>query len=77
MKKKPKEKETKPKKNIASNVESEECDSLMDRKDTSLLARRFNKFLLISKGKNFIKSKYKENGDNEVICYECKKFGHI
>lgn len=55
----------------------------MDEKDVSLLARKFNNFLLRfkrNKGKNFSRPRSKEDGDkgnNEVICYECKNSGHI
>lgn len=77
IKKKPKEEETKTKKNIALKVENDENDSSLDKEGMSFLTGKFNKFLLRSKGNNFSKSKYTEDSDDEVIHYEYKKSGHI
>lgn len=51
MKRKPKKKKTKSKRDIALKLENEKRDFLMDDEDVSLLAIKFNKFPSGSKGK--------------------------
>lgn len=86
MKRKPKLQEVKAKRYIALKVvdmKEEKRNSSMDKDDVSLLTRKFSKFLLRSKRnkrKGFARTKGNEDGkmrNNEIICYECKKLGHI
>lgn len=80
MKRKPKEDKTKATKDIILKVINENGDSLMDEEDMSLLAKKFSKLLSKlerNKGKNLIRSRYKEYYDNGIICYKFKKIIHI
>lgn len=86
MKRKPKEKETKTKKDITLHVVNEkeqEGKFSLDKNDVSLLARKFSKFLLRSKRnkqRNLSRLNGKEDGkkdNNQIICYECNKSGYI
>lgn len=64
-------------------MKEEKKNSSMDKNDVSLLTRKLSKFLLRlkrNKRKGFARSKGKKDGktrNNQIICYECKKLGHI
>ncbi|XP_060969534.1 uncharacterized protein LOC133036805 [Cannabis sativa] len=55
---------------------SEDGDS--DMEDITLLTKNFNKFLKFKKNANrFYNSRESSRKDDQIICYECKKPGHM
>ena len=78
------ENKTKNEKPIALKAiasDSSEQESGSDEEEISLLTRRFHKFLK-KKKRNFEPRRNKNQKENtskssEIICYDCKKLGHI
>ncbi|KAI0524637.1 hypothetical protein KFK09_004014 [Dendrobium nobile] len=70
-------------KNLALNVEESESEHSQpeDEDDIALMTRQFRSFLKRKQKRRqqWNRGKYNKNGrvSNEVICYECRKPGHI
>ncbi|KAL4297869.1 hypothetical protein GQ457_12G012820 [Hibiscus cannabinus] len=79
-----KEEVEKKKIGIAFKASQEEIDSSGEKDDEemAMLAKRFTRFMKSQRGRRFqwngdFKSKSKEEEKDKLICYECKRPGHI
>ncbi|KAK8500261.1 hypothetical protein V6N12_029978 [Hibiscus sabdariffa] len=82
-KKKEEKKEIEKKKiGIALKASLESDSSEENDEEMAFLARRFTRFMKSNRGKKFLrkgefKNKNREEEKDQLICYECKKLGHI
>ncbi|KAK9031776.1 hypothetical protein V6N11_056065 [Hibiscus sabdariffa] len=82
-KKKEEKKEVEKKKiGIALKVSLESDSSDEDDEEMAFLAKRFTRFMKSNRGRKFLrkgefKNKNREEEKDQLICYECKKLGHI
>lgn len=62
-------------------MKSESSDEVDKNKEMKMFARRFKRFIRSNKGREFQKKeelKLESTKENDlIICYECKKLGHI
>ncbi|KAL4385444.1 hypothetical protein GQ457_15G015300 [Hibiscus cannabinus] len=68
---------------IALNASQEESDSSEEEdEEMAMLAKRFTWFMKSNKGRKYhrkgdFKNKNKEDEKDQLICYDCKRLGHI
>ncbi|KAK9011529.1 hypothetical protein V6N11_044377 [Hibiscus sabdariffa] len=65
---------------LKASLESDSSDE--DDEEMAFLARRFTRFMKSNRGRKFLrkgefKNKNREDENDQLICYECKKPGHI
>ncbi|KAL4335130.1 hypothetical protein GQ457_07G007280 [Hibiscus cannabinus] len=65
---------------LKASLESDSSDE--DDEEMAFLAKRFTRFMKSSRGRKFLrkgefKNKNREEEKDQLICYECKKPGHI
>ncbi|KAK8681359.1 hypothetical protein V6N13_053763 [Hibiscus sabdariffa] len=83
VKKKEEKKEVEKKKiGIALKASLESDSSDEDDEEMAFLAKRFTRFMKSNRGRKFLrkgefKNKNREEEKDQLICYECKKPGHI
>ncbi|KAL4360717.1 hypothetical protein GQ457_04G018640 [Hibiscus cannabinus] len=65
---------------LKASLESDSSDE--DDDEMAFLAKRFTRFMKSNRGRKFLqkgefKNKNREEEKDQLICYECKKLGHI